>query len=62
MHRHALETAVALYGSETYTVSMAAQQAGIDEARLADCLARRGLDTGEYRPEDLKTAGPAAAD
>ena len=62
MHRHALEAAVALYGSETYTVSMAARQAGVDESRLADCLARRGIDTGEYRPEDMTTADRATAD
>jgi len=62
MHRHALETAVALYGTETYTVSMAAQQAGVDETRLADCLARRGIDTGEHRSEDVAAADRATAD
>ena len=62
MHRHALETAVALYGSETYTVSMAAQRAGVDESRLADCLVRRGFDPGEDRPTDVRAAGRAAAD
>ncbi len=62
MHTHALETAVTLYESDTYTLSMAAQQAGVEESRLVDCLARRGIDTTGAVPEDVKAAGRAAAD
>jgi len=62
MHTHALETALTLYESDTYTLSMAAQQAGVEESRLVDCLARRGIDTTETAPEDADTAGRAIAD
>lgn len=62
MHQHALETAVALSASETYTVSMAAKRAGVEESRLADCLARRGFDTDGFRPKDLKAAARARAE
>ncbi|MFC7177425.1 UPF0175 family protein [Halosegnis marinus] len=62
MHQHALQTAVSLYESGTYTLSMAAQQAGVEESRLLDCLARRGVETDGHVPEDVKARGRAAAD
>lgn len=48
MHQHALQTAMSLYESGTYSLEMAARQAGIDETRLLDSVARRGLEAGEY--------------
>jgi predicted HTH domain antitoxin len=62
MHQHALETAASLYESGTYTLSMAAQQAGVDESRLLDALARRGVEVPDLSPQDLRAANRAAAD
>lgn len=62
MHQHALETAASLYESGTYTLSMAATQAGVDESKVLDCLARRGVDVDGTLPERSDAAGRAAAD
>jgi predicted HTH domain antitoxin len=62
MHQHALETAASLYESGTYTLSMAATQAGVDESRVLDCLARRGVDVEGTLPERPEAGGRAAAD
>lgn len=43
MRQHALQTALTLFESGTYTLEMAARQAGVEETRLRDSLARRGL-------------------
>lgn len=47
MRQHALQTALTLYESGTYTLELAARQAGIEETRLRDGLARRGLAAGD---------------
>lgn len=47
MHMHALQTAVSLYESGTYTLETAARQAGVAETRLHKCLARRGLEADD---------------
>ena len=44
MRQHALQTAMTLYEGGTHTLEMAARQAGVEERRLRDCLARRGID------------------
>lgn len=62
MHQHALATAASLYESGTYTLSMAATQAGVDESRLLDCLARRGVDVDATLPAHSRAGGRAAAD
>lgn len=62
MHQHALETAASLYESGTYTLSMAATQAGVDESRVLECLARRGVDVDGVSPERPGAGGRAAAD
>jgi predicted HTH domain antitoxin len=62
MHQHALETAASLYESGTYTLSMAATQAGVDESRVLECLARRGVDVDGVSLERPGAGGRAAAD
>lgn len=62
MHQHALETAASLYESGTYTLSMAATQAGVDESQVLDCLARRGVDVDGPLLERSDRIGRAAAD
>ncbi|WP_255150294.1 hypothetical protein [Halorarius halobius] len=62
MHQHALQTAMSLYESGTYTLEMAAQQAGVEESRLLDCIARRGIETGEHLPEQVRERQRVAAD
>jgi len=62
MHQHALETAASLYESGTYTLSMAATQAGVDESQVLDCLARRGVDVEATVPERPRAGGRIAAD
>lgn len=47
MHQHALQTALSLYESGTYTLETAARQAGVAETRLHECLARRGLEADD---------------
>lgn len=47
MRRHALQTALTLYESGTYSLETAASQAGVAEPRLRTCLARRGIEVGE---------------
>jgi predicted HTH domain antitoxin len=47
MRQHALQTAMTLYESGTYTLEMTARQAGVEERRLRDCLARRGIDVSD---------------
>ncbi|WP_435195419.1 DUF7317 family protein [Natronomonas sp. EA1] len=60
MHQHALETALTLYESGTYTLETAARQAGVEPTRLRDCLARRGLGVDEET--QLVTKPKVAAD
>lgn len=62
MHQQAMETAAALYESGTYTLSMAATQAGVDESRVLDCLARRGVDVDGTLPERRRAGGRVTAD
>ncbi|WP_255196623.1 hypothetical protein [Halorarius litoreus] len=62
MHQHALETALSLYESGTYTLEMAARQAGVEESRLLDSIARRGIEAGEHLPEGVRERRRVAAD
>lgn len=60
MKQHAVETALTLYESGTYTLETAARQAGTTPARLRDSLARRGIDVGDLSPEQVRRARVAA--
>lgn len=62
MHQHALQTAMSLYESGTYSLEMAARQAGVDETRLLESVARRGLEAGEHTPEAVRERRRVAAD
>lgn len=62
MHQHALQTALSLYESGTYTLETAARHAGIEESRFLDCIARRGIDVDEQVPEGVRRRRQVAAD
>lgn len=62
MHQHALQTALSLYESGTYTLETAARQAGVAESRLHECLARRGLEADEHVATVGRERGRVAAD
>lgn len=62
MHQHALQTAMSLYESGTYTLEAAARTAGVERSRLLDSVARRGVEAEDLLSEDVRERQRVAAD